>query len=204
VTASSARPSSVSDGHLALGADEVHLWLCPRGTAGAEPLLRACLSRYAPRPPAAWRFTRNSNGKPAAAAAPRPLAFNLSHSHDRVAIAVTAGAPVGVDIEYCDPRRDLLRLARRFYHPEEVAALEQRDAVGCRDLFYDLWTVKEARIKARGGALWRDLTALRADPAETCWRLAPLPGYRLAIAVRDPRRRVSRLRVHTAPDSAHG
>ncbi len=172
--------------------------------AGAEPLLRQCLSRYAPRPSAHWRFTKNPNGKPAVAATPRPLAFNLSHSDEWVAIAVTAGAAVGVDIEYCDPRRDVLRLARRYFRPGEVAALEQRDTATRRDLFYDLWTLKEARIKARGGALWRDLSTLEPDPADACWRLAPLPDYRLAIAVCDPHHRVTRLRVHPVPDGADG
>jgi len=184
--------------------DEVHLWLCRPGTAGPESLLRECLSRYVPCPPARWRFTRNPNGKPAVAAAPRPLAFNLSHSNGWLAIAVTAGAPVGVDIEYCDPRRDVLRLARRYFHPGEVAALEQRDAAGRRALFYDLWTLKEARIKARGGALWRDLSQLDPDPTEACWRLAPVPRYRLAIAVCDTGRRVSRLSVHRVPDGTDG
>ncbi|TGD71582.1 4'-phosphopantetheinyl transferase superfamily protein [Mangrovimicrobium sediminis] len=139
----------------ALEAGEVHVWLCPRHTReDSDKLRRDLLSRYAALPPQAWRFERGPWGKPVIANPAVPLEFNLSDSGDWLAFAVSAGVPLGVDLEQKQRARDVLRLARRFYHPGEIAALEQaQPGAACEALFYDLWTLKEAHVKCRGLAL---------------------------------------------------
>jgi hypothetical protein len=107
--------------------------------------------------PADWRFARGEHGKPCLLNSPRPLDFNLSHSGDWLACAVTAGTAVGLDIEYCEPDRDLLKLARRFFQAHEIAALEVCSKADQTAKFYDYWTLKEARIKAGGTALGLEL-----------------------------------------------
>jgi 4'-phosphopantetheinyl transferase len=132
----------------------LHLWLCrsePR--PGSGQFLREVLSRYADLPPEGWRFATGRWGKPELVHPPRPLAFNLSDSGGWRVCAVTAGTAIGVDLERCDARRDVLRLARRFYHHTELAALQELDGSARSGAFYDYWTLKEARVKASGLAL---------------------------------------------------
>ena len=73
--------------------------------------------------------------------------YSLSHSADHAALLIApTGMRVGVDLEAVRPR-EVLRIARFAFHEREVAALET--AGGQRDeLFYVLWTLKEALGKA--------------------------------------------------------
>lgn len=163
-------------------------------------LLRTVLSRYAPLAPAAWDFETNANGKPRVAGDAAPgLEFNLSHSHGWVVCAVSRGVAIGVDVERCDGQRDFMRLAQRYFLPTEVAALAAREGELKRDLFYELWTLKEAWSKSRGGNIGSAMGAVGfsldrpgnidingADTASPidCWLLAPAPGFRLALCRR--------------------
>ena len=125
--------------------------------ANSDQFKRGVLSRYANVAPADWRFSRGEHGKPGLLDSPLPLDFNLSHSGDWLACAVTAGTAVGLDIEYCDPSRDVLKLARRFFQTREVAGLQACGEERQTARFYDYWTLKEACIKARGQALGQGL-----------------------------------------------
>jgi phosphopantetheinyl transferase len=226
VTASSARPSSGSEPPLALEARDLHLWVCrARAVADSLTLARAVLSRYAGAEPGAWRFEKGCHGKPALVGAPRPLDFNLSDSGDWRVCAVTAGTAVGVDLEHSDSRRDVMKLARRFYDPAEVAALEACAPAGeQRSRFYDYWTLKEARVKAQGLALGPALASLvfeldfpagapgeggagtiseavPGEPLGAHYCLLDLaPGYRLATCWLKPAGILPRLRLfHWCP-----
>ena len=207
MTGSLARPSSASEQTLALGAQDLHLWLCHRDVLdSSDEFRRGVLSRYASVAPQDWRFRQGEHGKPLVLDPPLTVDFNLSHSGDWLACAVTAGVQVGVDIERCDGQRDLLTLARRFFQAAEVADILSL-AGGARECrFYDYWTLKEAAIKAGGGALGPELErtgfvirSVPADapaiieraPGEACTGayhclLAPLPDYRLAVCWRGP------------------
>lgn len=163
----------------------------------ARVLVRTVLSRYEPVEAAAWNFQSNANGKPQLAGnAANGLEFNLSHSHGWVVCAVSRELAVGVDVECCDAQRDFMRLAHRYFLPAEVAALEARKGESQRELFYELWTLKEAWSKFRGGNIGTAMGAVGFDldqpgsidisTADTetpvdCWLLAPEPGFRLAL-----------------------
>ena len=141
---------------------------------------------------------------------------------------MSAGAAVGVDLEYCDPQRDVLRLARRYFSVREMAALVACDESERRRRFHDYWTLKEACIKARGAALGAELehtafqlrlsaaagasagdgigTILREPPgcnrAHYCLA-EPLPDYRLATCWLPAARRRPHLRLlHLSPGGA--
>ncbi len=198
------QPVPQSEQRLCLGERDVDIWLCSRErVASSDEFKRSVLSRYAPVRPADWQFAIGEQGKPCLVDAAHPLDFNLSHSGDWLACAVTAGAPVGVDIEACKPKRDVMTLARRFFREEEVASLESCDSAAQREQFYDFWTLKESAVKARGGVLVSGLdtrgfalthksgaalepchialtTPDEAVTAQYCL-LDPFPGYRLAI-----------------------
>lgn len=178
--------------------------------AGSDQFLRAVLARYARAAPAQMRFTRQAQGKPVLAAPVLPLDFNLSDSGDWLAMVVSDGAAVGIDLEYCDSGRDVLKLARRFFSAAELADLQACSAAERISRFYDYWTLKEAHIKAAGGSLGRELEttgfALQysgassgsggmgsilslapapAAPARYCL-LQPSEGYRLALCCDGP------------------
>jgi len=118
----------------------------------AHALLRHSLSRYAPVPPEAWCFERRRQGRPELLPTPgQPsLRFNLSHTQGLVVCIVTGGSACGIDVEHTERRLDPLRLARRFFASEELAALEAVTGAQRHRLFYQLWTLKEAYLKARG------------------------------------------------------
>ncbi|QJR21070.1 hypothetical protein BREVNS_0320 [Brevinematales bacterium NS] len=69
--------------------------------------------------------------------------FNIAHSGQLVLLACDE-RPVGVDIERIVPR-DFLALTERFYHPEERVWVGTDEAK-----FYEVWTAKEAYLKAKG------------------------------------------------------
>tara|TARA_R110001592_G_scaffold336960_1_gene622795 strand:+ start:61475 stop:62188 length:714 start_codon:yes stop_codon:yes gene_type:complete len=153
---------------LAPGEGELHLWFCRRElVAGSEPFQREVLSRYAGVAPTDLNFAKGPHGKPALSSPHLSLAFNLSNCRDRLVMAISAGAAVGVDLEYCDPRRDVEKLAQRFFSATEM--LQMRACAGAPkiDRFYDYWTLKEAAIKATGGSLGRELEATSFDLRES-------------------------------------
>lgn len=88
-----------------------------------------------------------------------PFYFNLSHSGQYVFCGVS-GREIGVDIQKVQ-KADELRLAKRFFSEEEYTALE-----GCkeqeirRQMFFRMWTRKEAYGKLTGhgltGAIGKD------------------------------------------------
>lgn len=75
--------------------------------------------------------------------------FNITHTDGLVALAI-ARAPIGVDVEWLARPGRTVELAERYFAPTEVAALFALPEARRRDRFFDLWTLKEAYIKARG------------------------------------------------------
>ena len=95
----------------------------------------------------------NAYGKPGLPGV-KDLHFNVSHAGDWVVCAVSH-QELGVDVERL---RDIdLRLAERFFHASEVRRLAQAGGTRRRDLFFELWTAKEAFLKADGRGLQRAL-----------------------------------------------
>lgn len=116
-------------------------------------LLRTSLSSLGPLAPRAWRFIMNAHGRPELSPEQQPdppIRFNLSHTHGLVALVLSRGREVGVDVEDCGRMTDGLAIADRFFSPLEVQDLHRLPAHRQPDRFFDYWTLKEAYIKARG------------------------------------------------------
>lgn len=120
----------------------------------ARATLRHMLSRYFPaRPEVDWVFTHNPFGKPSVGA---PLEFNVSHTEGMIALAIShAQCPVGIDVERADK---LSAAACREMYPLVLAPQEQRrfqqiPPAAEADEFVQLWTLKEAWLKATGAGL---------------------------------------------------
>jgi 4'-phosphopantetheinyl transferase len=119
-------------------------------------LLRTILARYLQVDPAGLQFTAGEYGKPALSA--EQLYFNLSHTADSLVIVVSDLENIGVDIERIKPRSSLPQLARRCFSKAEFNAWHLFSESQRQQVFYKLWTQKEAFVKAvgRGVALGLD------------------------------------------------
>ncbi|WP_246657268.1 4'-phosphopantetheinyl transferase superfamily protein [Methylocystis sp. B8] len=130
-----------------------------RAYVAAHALLRARLSDRAKGiAPAEWRFGATSHGKPFLFSPPVGLDFSLSHTRGMVAVAIAQGYDVGVDVESFAKPRDALKVAERFFAPEEAALVRSKfDPASQSEVFFAIWTLKEAVLKADGRGLARGL-----------------------------------------------
>ncbi|PZD74709.1 4'-phosphopantetheinyl transferase sfp [Acaryochloris thomasi RCC1774] len=122
--------------------------------------LRWLLAKHLEIEPAAVQFSYGDKGKPRLAADSRQaldLRFNLSHSHGIALIAVTVGQEIGVDLEQISTRIDFEGITQRFLTCGEQKALFNRPETERCAVFFQLWTRKEACIKALGGSIAQGL-----------------------------------------------
>ena len=172
----------------------------------ARVLMRIALSRYdSSIAPASWKFSQNQYGKPAISEEQNTssLYFNLSHSAEQAVLAVSRYRDIGVDIEFSSKPRRIEAIAQRYFSPAEAAAILSLPAEQQQDRFYDLWTLKEAYIKAcgmglaiplqhfsygfsEGGGLAIEFDPRREDSEQAWqfWQLGARSDYKLALAAR--------------------
>ena len=95
------------------------------------------------------------HGKPFAIVGGKASAirFNVSHSGTHGMIALGSQGQLGLDLEIRSARRDLDGAGAIAYGPNERAALAKAGGYGKVELFFKLWTIKEALIKAFGTGL---------------------------------------------------
>lgn len=83
-----------------------------------------------------------------------PLYFNITHSGDFIAFAISKALEIGLDIE--NPTRssgNLLDIAERYFTQKEIIALKNASDEAQLQLFYNIWTLKEAVLKATGDGI---------------------------------------------------
>lgn len=185
-------------------------------------LCRLTLSRYAPVHPAAWRFAANRYGRPEVAmpGLDLPLRFNLSNARSLVACVVTRTADAGVDVEEMDRPGETVAIADQYFSKSEVDGLRRLPAAQQRQRFFELWTLKESYIKARGLGLSIPLEQFSFELQETIgisfdarlqdraddWHFElhwPSRRHVLAVGLRRGCSRTVRVRVrHTVPGGA--
>jgi 4'-phosphopantetheinyl transferase len=144
------------------------------------------------------QFVAGAQGKPAIAGGPE---FNLAHSGDVALIALARDRAVGVDVEQVRAMPDADGIAARFFSAGEQAALAALPAAERQAAFFNIWTRKEAFIKATGAGLSFPLDGFTVSlgageddcllsaaggPAVAArWRVQALsapPGYAAAVA----------------------
>ena len=114
----------------------------------AHKLLGECLRPYN----IAYRedmLVRGEHGKPALREYP-DIRFNLSHA-DGIAACIVSEHECGIDCERVREYRP--NVARRVFTPEELAVFESAPESERDLLFFRLWTLKEAFVKAVGRGL---------------------------------------------------
>lgn len=112
--------------------------------------LRCILADYLGLDPRQFRFGYGPEGKPHLLSAPAALSFNLSHSDDVALVAVAGGRAVGVDLERVSRDLDIEGTAQVVYTPLELALLLPLAGAERRTAFFQMWTRKEAYLKATG------------------------------------------------------
>ncbi len=134
---------------------------------------------------------------------PTPVSFNVSHSGNHGLIALASEGRIGIDIEERIRRRDFDRLIEAAFGEDEQAALTGADGQDRIYLFFKLWTIKEALIKALGTGLSYDPANFQApspmrlgassgihrfaELLDMTWRVADLGNedFAAAIAIED-------------------
>lgn len=115
--------------------------------------LRTLLSHYVPAiAPEDWEFVSNAHGKPRISnpGLTDRLFFSISHTPGLIAVAVSRQEEIGLDVENMQLPRRTVAVADRFFAGTEVEALLKLPVTEQDSRFFDLWTLKEAYIKARG------------------------------------------------------
>jgi 4'-phosphopantetheinyl transferase len=165
-------------------------------------LLRTVLGNYLKTPPAEVPLVYGLNGKPLLQTAGNrtTIHFNLAHSQNLALLAVTYAGQIGIDVEAVRPLSDAHELVDRFFSTRESAAFESVPEAQKPAAFFNLWTRKEAWLKATGEGVGHllnkvEVSFLPGEPAKllslpqdstshwTLTDLAPAPGFAAALAV---------------------
>jgi 4'-phosphopantetheinyl transferase len=164
----------------------------------AHALLRLSLASHTGVAPQAWDFGSGLHGKPFVA---KPghhgtLEFNLSHAAQLVACVISEAGSCGIDVEPMREMPELEDIARNILTREEQAAFGLLDPGQRLMRFFDLWSLKEAYLKALGTGLLGDAQSVsfsidakqvHAQVGNGPWQfhLHRLePDHRIAVAVR--------------------
>jgi 4'-phosphopantetheinyl transferase len=119
-------------------------------------LIRSLLTHYQPDiPPQDWKFDKNHWGKPSLVAEQNAdnWIFNISHTDGLIVCALTKDHALGVDVEDISRDGETIKIADRYFSPQEYQALIALPEEKQNDRFFDLWTLKESYIKACGKGL---------------------------------------------------
>jgi 4'-phosphopantetheinyl transferase len=164
----------------------------------AHALLRRLLAAHGVPEP---HFVLGPWGKPELAGPAARMRFSVTHTRTLVAGAVAFVDDLGIDAEAIDAGIDILPLAARFFAPVEAAALHALPIPERAAAFCQMWTLKEAFVKALGLGLSQPLDsfafagpdrfscdAALGDPQAWSFQSrATETGCYLAVALRRPR-----------------
>jgi 4'-phosphopantetheinyl transferase len=152
----------------------------------ARAALRELLGTRLNIDPSEVRFVHTNHGKPQLQATHASnLQFNVSHSGQCVLVALAQKFAVGVDVEICRPRPEAIKLAERFFAPDESAALRQLAEPALSTAFFSLWTRKEAQLKATGDGIAGGLANTSNLPGPwTVVEFEAAPEHPAAVAIR--------------------
>lgn len=129
---------------------------------GRRYMLRTILAEYLRLPPRALEFIRGVHGKLEVRTGTRmpDMTFSLSHSNGVALCALSRSRRVGVDVEWVRPLTDMEPIAERVFSAEELPLFLALPESTKERAFFELWTRKEACVKAVGLGLSAPLRAL--------------------------------------------
>lgn len=136
-------------------------------------LLRAILAKYLPTNPHEIEFNYQSKGKPFIINSnPNQIKFNLSHKN-KYTIYSICNNDLGIDIEAIRSNINVEDIAKRFFTAHEYNKLCRFSAAKQLEYFFQLWTAKEAYLKAIGEGLSGGLNSINLSKKDNdkTWRI---------------------------------
>ena len=131
------------------GSGQKSTWLSCRSA------LRLILGSYLNMPPIEIEFRKGKFGKLNIAGT--DLCFNVSHTNRSFLLAFNSSGRIGVDIEMLTGKEDLQMLIRHAFSDAETDYCNKDNLA---ERFTEIWTRKEALLKAAGIGLVDQLTAI--------------------------------------------
>jgi len=176
-----------------------------RRFVAARAGLRKILANVLGESPEALVFSYSATGKPSLSdhEGPAGLRFNLSHSEDVAMLALSWGIEVGLDLEAEGESHPSWEMALLTFNAVEIDWLTEHSTTDFSRAFLELWTLKEAVLKAEGSGLASGSEKYSVIPGSSgCARVlghpdgleredwqarsfCPLEGFRAAIAWRE-------------------
>lgn len=159
------------------------------------------------------RFVALDHGKPGAfvGGAPVPTSFNVSHSGEHGLLALAPHGRLGVDVEERNLRHDPDGHIRKVFAPSEQEALAAARGAHKTRMFFRLWTLKEAVIKALGTGFSLDTSTFeipssmyRRGARRASFRLPRLPQVRWLLEDLGNTDFAAAVALELPPDSGHG
>ncbi|MGD1917469.1 MAG: 4'-phosphopantetheinyl transferase family protein [Pleurocapsa sp.] len=131
----------------------------------ARSILRQLLSNYLNISPNNIKFDYGDRGKPKIIESntANSLQFNISHSQEYALFGFTTSNLIGVDLEYLREMPDAVKIAQRFFSPREFDLIKNLTPQQQSQVFFKLWTAKEAYLKAIGIGLSGSLSSVDID-----------------------------------------
>ena len=124
-------------------------------------VVRHLLSRVLCLPPQKIVIDIGSHGKPALSFPPSsPWRFNLSHSGDVLLVAISRNLEMGIDVERVRPLKNREALVSRYFCRDEIIQLNKIPLHQRDEVFFQLWTKKEACLKMTGQGISGDLRCM--------------------------------------------
>lgn len=127
----------------------------------SHSILRQILSHHTNMSVHEIEFIFGEYGKPYIKNNSQHIQFNMSHSKDMLCIVVTKDKEIGVDIEFKNSDLDIEELQHLVLSVREKVYMDTLSSQTAKqNLFYHIWTLKEAIIKAMGIGLSYPITEI--------------------------------------------
>ena len=116
-------------------------------------VLRSILSQYLEVAAKNVPLKTYPNGKPYLPGS--NLNFNLSHSEGLFLYGFVLDVPIGVDLQQVYPISNINTIIKNYFSPYEQQILSTEKKTRLKDLFFRIWTAKEAYLKGTGEGFQR-------------------------------------------------
>src|SRR3990167_6193416 len=140
-------------------ADRFYAPLHQKRFIAAHAALRQILGQYMQTAPNDIVFDYTKHQKPFLSINPSHLAFNLAHSESLAVCAITLNHAIGIDIEKIKTKFPQAVAKRYFSQKENNHLRQQKNKKDKIRAFFDLWSRKEALVKAVGKGLTLPLSS---------------------------------------------
>jgi len=177
---------------------EINIWLNsnphknkrlakPYSDAILQQLLQNTLNTSQP-----VQIKKNKNGKPFV---DEPIYFSHSNCRQLHAYVISTEHEIGVDVEYINKKRPVMKLASRYFHSKEYQILANLPASERSQMFFKQWTHKEAWCKLDGGNLWSYLNK-SSDDVSTMYLCDSSQVDGFAVAIASPEK-IDKIRINS-------